>query len=130
VRDWKDLGPRLAIAWAPKTESGAISKNVIRAGFGMFYDRFGIHQLRSRNINAPLPGGATPYGGLNAINLGESKRKDDPKRLVLSVKKHFEPSQLRPAGRKSKFPVVRRVDRVGERQRIAGKPAAGSTGQV
>lgn len=37
--DRGDFGPRLGVAWAPKTQGGTISKNVLRAGFGMFYDR-------------------------------------------------------------------------------------------
>ncbi len=41
IRDRSDVAPRLAVAWAP----GGSAKNtnprtVIRAGFGMFYDRF------------------------------------------------------------------------------------------
>jgi hypothetical protein len=34
-----DLSPRLGLAWAPGAKKGAPSKNVIRAGFGIFYDR-------------------------------------------------------------------------------------------
>jgi hypothetical protein len=41
--DWRDFAPRLALAWAP----GANAKTkklstVIRAGFGIFYDRFAL----------------------------------------------------------------------------------------
>jgi hypothetical protein len=43
IHDWRDFAPRVAIAWAP----GAGGKNsrpktVIRAGFGIFYDRFAL----------------------------------------------------------------------------------------
>jgi Carboxypeptidase regulatory-like domain len=43
IGDWRDLAPRLALAWAP----GANDKTkklstVIRAGFGIFYDRFAL----------------------------------------------------------------------------------------
>jgi hypothetical protein len=155
VHDATDLGPRISLAWAPGAKKGSPSKNVIRAGFGIFYDRLaenltldairqngiqqqrylirnpdfypavptasslasalqpqtiretdahwhpptlvqmaasyerqltkhvtvstnfthsaGSHQLRSRNINAPLPGtGLLPFGGVNAIYLYET----------------------------------------------------------
>ena len=45
--DYKDLGPRVALAWAPRPTSGLLhsllgeGKSSIRAGFGMVYDRFG-----------------------------------------------------------------------------------------
>ena len=45
--DKKDLGPRVALAWAPKPSGGLFhslfgeGKTAIRAGFGMVYDRFG-----------------------------------------------------------------------------------------
>ena len=43
IHDWRDVAPRIAIAWAP----GAAAKTsrpkmVLRAGFGMFYDRFSL----------------------------------------------------------------------------------------
>jgi len=43
IHDWTDFAPRLALAWAP----GANAKTkklttVIRAGFGVFYDRFAL----------------------------------------------------------------------------------------
>lgn len=43
ISDWRAFAPRLAIAWAPATKSGKTRpKSVIRAGFGMFYDRFSL----------------------------------------------------------------------------------------
>jgi hypothetical protein len=45
--DKKDLGPRVALAWAPRPSGGFFhslfgeGKTAIRAGFGMVYDRFG-----------------------------------------------------------------------------------------
>ena len=46
--DHKDFGPRLALAWSPKSNNGLLrrllgdgNKTSIRAGFGMVYDRFG-----------------------------------------------------------------------------------------
>ena len=43
IHDWTDFAPRLAIAWAPgATGKNPRAKTVIRAGFGMFYDRFAL----------------------------------------------------------------------------------------
>jgi len=39
ISDWRDLAPRLSFAWSPSAASRQ-SKTVLRAGFGMFYDRF------------------------------------------------------------------------------------------
>jgi len=45
--DYKDLGPRVAFAWAPKFSNGLLhdafgdGKTSVRAGFGIVYDRFG-----------------------------------------------------------------------------------------
>lgn len=36
--DWHDFAPRIALAWQP----GGKSKFVLRAGFGIFYDRFAL----------------------------------------------------------------------------------------
>ena len=168
VRDRSDLGPRLGVAWAPGAKKGAPSKNVIRGGFGIFYDRLsesltldalrqngirqqqflianpdfypaipnpstltsgaqpqtiretdahwvapamfqtaigyerqlpkhvvaaanyihtsGIHVLRSRDINAPLPGsGLLPYGGANAIYLYETSGVYRQNQLITSL---------------------------------------------
>lgn len=43
TQDRKDLGPRVAVAWAPRgvTKSGR-PKTVFRAGSGIFYDRFAL----------------------------------------------------------------------------------------
>ena len=43
IHDWRDFAPRIAVAWAPGA-AGANSKakTVIRAGFGIFYDRFAL----------------------------------------------------------------------------------------
>jgi hypothetical protein len=43
IHDWRDFAPRIGVAWAPGGGSGkSRPKSVIRAGFGMFYDRFGL----------------------------------------------------------------------------------------
>ncbi|MDE3196984.1 MAG: TonB-dependent receptor, partial [Acidobacteriota bacterium] len=168
VHDRSDFGPRIGFAWAPGAKKGAAPKNVIRGGFGMFYDRIsesltldalrqngvrqqhflivnpefyptvpsastlasaaqpqtiretdahwrapvliqtaigyerqlpkhmtvatnyihsiGVHQLRSRDINAPLPGtGVLPYGGVNAIYLYETSGVYRQNQLITSL---------------------------------------------
>ena len=43
IGDKRGLAPRIGIAWAPGAGSGKSKpKSVIRAGFGMFYDRFAL----------------------------------------------------------------------------------------
>ncbi|MBO0859618.1 MAG: TonB-dependent receptor [Chloracidobacterium sp.] len=41
IHDWRDVAPRIGVAWAPGG-GGKNSKTVIRAGFGVFYDRFAL----------------------------------------------------------------------------------------
>jgi hypothetical protein len=52
--DRSDFGPRLGIAWAPGGKKGAASKNIIRGGLGIFYDRLGesltLDALRQNGI--------------------------------------------------------------------------------
>ncbi len=40
IHDHKDIAPRIGLAWAPKKLQK--QKTVIRAGFGIFYDRFAL----------------------------------------------------------------------------------------
>jgi len=42
IHDWRDFAPRIGLAWAPGSAGRARPKNVIRAGFGIFYDRFSL----------------------------------------------------------------------------------------
>lgn len=43
IHDWRDFAPRLALAWAPgATAKTRQLKTVVRAGFGIFYDRFAL----------------------------------------------------------------------------------------
>jgi hypothetical protein len=42
IHDWVDFAPRIGIAWAPGASGSARPKTVIRAGFGLFYDRFAL----------------------------------------------------------------------------------------
>jgi hypothetical protein len=56
VHDWRDFAPRLAVAWAPGAAAhGSRPKTVIRAGFGMFYDRFALtNTLAAQRYNGLL----------------------------------------------------------------------------
>ena len=43
IHDWRDFAPRIGVAWAPGGGSAkSRPKSVVRAGFGIFYDRFGL----------------------------------------------------------------------------------------
>lgn len=43
IHDWRDFAPRVGLAWGPGGASGRVNpKTVIRAGFGIFYDRFAL----------------------------------------------------------------------------------------
>jgi carboxypeptidase family protein len=43
IHDWRDVAPRIGVAWAPGAGGKNSSpKTVIRAGFGIFYDRFAL----------------------------------------------------------------------------------------
>jgi hypothetical protein len=46
IHDRRDFAPRIGLAWAPGGGAGrARPKSVIRAGFGMFYDRFSLGNI-------------------------------------------------------------------------------------
>ena len=53
ISDWRNLAPRIAVAWAPRGGArNAQAKTVLRAGFGMFYDRFALaNTLAARRYN-------------------------------------------------------------------------------
>src|SRR5207247_9168395 len=43
IHNRRDFSPRLTVAWAPGSrKNNSAPKTVIRAGFGMFYDRFSL----------------------------------------------------------------------------------------
>ncbi len=42
IHDHADIAPRLALAWAPGSTANKTAKTVIRAGSGIFYDRFAL----------------------------------------------------------------------------------------
>ncbi|HYK91083.1 MAG TPA: TonB-dependent receptor [Acidobacteriota bacterium] len=46
IHDWRDFAPRVGLAWAPGSGTGKSQpRSVIRAGFGMFYDRFSLGNI-------------------------------------------------------------------------------------
>ncbi len=47
VHDGRDIAPRMSVAWAPR--GGTSSKTVLRAGFGMFYDRYALGNTLTTN---------------------------------------------------------------------------------
>jgi hypothetical protein len=52
IHDWRDIAPRAAFAWVPGGGSGKRAATVIRAGFGMFHDRFALADtLAARRFN-------------------------------------------------------------------------------
>lgn len=53
IHDWRDFAPRIGVAWAPGGGAGkSRPKSVIRAGFGMFYDRFSLgNSLAAQRYN-------------------------------------------------------------------------------
>ena len=44
VADKVDVAPRIAMSWAPGGKAGKTSKTVLRAGWGVFYDRFPVSE--------------------------------------------------------------------------------------
>src|SRR5579863_7367461 len=52
IHDWRDWAPRIGLAWAPGGSGKKQPKTVLRAGFGMFYDRFALgNTLLARRFN-------------------------------------------------------------------------------
>lgn len=47
IHDHADFAPRLGIAWGIGSNGKSAPKTVLRAGFGMFYDRFGYNLLEN-----------------------------------------------------------------------------------
>jgi len=45
IHDHRDFAPRMAISWAPGGGGSSRAKTVLRAGFGMFYDRFALSNI-------------------------------------------------------------------------------------
>jgi len=56
IHDWHDFAPRIGLAWAPGGGAGNKKpNNVIRAGFGVFYDRFALaNTLTAQRYNGTV----------------------------------------------------------------------------
>jgi len=56
IHDWRDFAPRLAVAWAPAgSAKNPRPKTVLRAGFGIFYDRFALANIiTARRFNGSI----------------------------------------------------------------------------
>ncbi len=74
IRDHADLGPRLALAWAPGRLSGAPPKTVFHAGYGWFYDRFTVPNFFNSATGTPYVIQAIHQNGINQ----QSYVVDDP----------------------------------------------------
>ena len=52
ISDYRDLAPRIGIAWAPGSGKSGRPKLVVRAGVGIFYDRFdSTYTLQAQRFN-------------------------------------------------------------------------------
>ena len=52
IHDLRDWAPRVGLAWAPGGSANKQPKTVLRAGFGIFYDRFALNNtLTARRYN-------------------------------------------------------------------------------
>jgi len=55
IHDHHDFAPRVAVAWAPGGGKKTSSRTVLRAGFGMFYDRFALgNTLNAERYNGTV----------------------------------------------------------------------------
>jgi Carboxypeptidase regulatory-like domain len=61
IHDRADFAPRVGFAWGIGSDGRAAPKTVLRAGFGMFYERFGQNLLEQAERYAP--------GGVDSITL-------------------------------------------------------------
>jgi len=85
-----NFSPRLAIAYSPQADSGMSKflfggpgKTSIRAGFGIFYDLFGMSLMRNFDSNAP--GLSTEFQTPSDANLATQARFTGYNQLPLSL---------------------------------------------
>ncbi len=53
IRDHADWAPRISFAWSPRHSGGSPPKNVIRGGYGWFYNRFTVPNFFGSSAGAP-----------------------------------------------------------------------------
>lgn len=70
-----NFAPRFSMAWAPGAGGATPAKTVIRAGFGMFYDRF------SENLTLQ----ARRFNGIEQLNLIVNSTDPDPVRRAAAI---------------------------------------------
>jgi hypothetical protein len=98
----KNLSPRIAVAYSPEGRSGlskflfgSSGSSSIRAGFGMFYDLFGMSLMRTFDANAP--GLSTQFSTPTTMDLATTPRYTGPYDL---------PTSLLPPAPRGGFPYV------------------------
>jgi hypothetical protein len=87
VADKVDFAPRLAISWAPGGKAGKTSKTVLRAGWGMFYDRFPV----GNTLNTIKYSGT---GGQQNYNI--TSTSGDPAQAYLALAYYNTPTGMPP----------------------------------
>jgi len=87
VSDKVDVAPRIAMSWAPGGRAGKVSKTVLRAGWGIFYDRFPL----SEYLNTIRYSG---IGGQQNYNIASTT--DDPELAYQALVYYNTPSGLPP----------------------------------
>ena len=70
-----NLAPRLSVAWAPGAGGATPAKTVLRAGFGMYYDRF------SQNLTLQ----ARRFNGVEQLSLIVNSTDPDPVRRAAAI---------------------------------------------
>jgi hypothetical protein len=108
INDWRSWAPRLGVAWAPGTTNRQQPIAVLRAGFGIFYDRVRESLvLDTRRLNGvlqqeflipnpdfypaiPAPGDLSGFAQQQVIRvLGDGLRAPYTQQLALSVERQL-----------------------------------------
>lgn len=108
INDWRSWAPRLGIAWAPGRANGHQPLAVVRAGFGLFYERIrenlvldtkrlnGVSQQEFRIPNPDFYPIVPPVSALSGFQedqvvrtLGDGLRAPYLQQLALTVERQF-----------------------------------------